>query len=67
MMGTFEARFFGRCDECPDPVRVGQIARFNEHGAVVHAEHPEDVRETRPEDICPFCHMVMPVNGECCD
>lgn len=61
----FAAQYRGRCDECPDPIEVGEQIVWLDDGtkAVAHAEcvRPREIGTVRPP--CPACNLVHA--GEC--
>lgn len=59
---VFTARYHGRCAECDEPVRPGDLARYSDDG-VVHTTCP-DAMPDRPVTICDICHLTKPCDCE---
>jgi hypothetical protein len=61
----FPAKFPGHCDECGEPIREGDMLRW-EGAAAVHADCAPPEAETT--EVCGRCFLAIAVNGACgCD
>jgi len=63
MPTVFEAKYHGTCENCLEPVTLGQMAYFNTNDEVVHTHCPERVRDDDPSKACKDCHLIHP--GDC--
>jgi hypothetical protein len=67
MSRPFAATWPTRCarDECPDPrIREGEIVRYGDDDRIEHEACPEPAP---PPNVCPSCHMALPLTGVCDD
>lgn len=65
---VFEAKFPGRCDDCREEIRPGQMIESKPNGTYVHEvcpDGPDDFSLKARESVCPVCFMVRAVDGSC--
>lgn len=66
----FQARFEGRCDDCREPITVGEWIAHKPNGTYAHEvcpETPEDLSrlDLQPgEVVCARCFIVKPCGCE---
>lgn len=58
---SFIAQWRGSCERCGDPIEVGQRARYDPRGRLVHHSHE---RTSRPAEVCDRCWLVKPCECE---
>lgn len=64
---AFQAKFDGRCVDCGDGIRVGDMIEYTEAGKIAHAVCDPDVDTLtlRPsETVCTECWIVRPCGCE---
>ena len=62
MTAVFTAKYEGECENCDDPIRIGDSCRYDDD-KVVHADCPDPLEPINLQDVCGSCHLVH--NGEC--
>lgn len=64
---SFTAKFPGECDDCDEPIEIGQVCEF-QGNRVVHAFCPPP-RAQGWVKVCSECFTEIPVSGICgvCD
>jgi hypothetical protein len=64
----FEARWPTECGECGWRIVRGSLARYNQHGEVVHAVCPDAGPLRAVGEVCGSCFQEKAANGSCgCD
>lgn len=57
---SFEAKYRGHCDECDEPIEVGDTLTYLDDVAVhLHCKEVP-LRHRRPEEVCTECWLIKP-------
>lgn len=54
---SFEAKYRGHCDECDNPIEIGDYAFYDQKGELVHVECPTPPKEA---PVCRMCYLTKP-------
>jgi hypothetical protein len=64
MSASFEARYGGRCAECDEAIKPGQICNYVDDD-MVHVDCESAITPEKPAEVCSECWMAKSVTGEC--
>jgi hypothetical protein len=53
---AFTAKYRGHCDECGNPVEMGDLAFYTQNNELLHVRCPLE----RPAIICQVCYLTKP-------